>query len=170
MLLIAALAFCLNSLSAAETPKTPPAEKGADGTTATPPAPNADLYKIPENGNADALVKFCKGILEYKPTSEEDAQAHVKRAMPSLQEALAKILTLEKDETSDNAHFALQITVMVGMNTLMSGPTAPGFDKTLKDIDRLAGSTKLDGEDAGLLMQAGKRYSTGDAGQSAGVL
>ncbi len=134
----------------------------------TPKADAPDIYKVPEGADATALVAFCKTLMHHKPATREEAMAHMGKANPILNSTAAKILELEKSDTTDNGHFALQTLVMVNSGALQMGPKAPTFAKTIEDANKLAESPKLDRQDMGVLMRVGStlQYVNAEQGKA----
>src|SRR5436190_16600492 len=117
----AMLAFSL----LAEEPKKDPPKTGTEAPKAeTPKVEAPDIYKLPENADANALVAFSKTILKVHPKTQKEAMEHGMKSRPLLKTAAEKIIELEKSETTANGHFAKMTMLMLGSPRTASGPEA----------------------------------------------
>jgi peroxiredoxin len=60
----------------------------------------AALFTMPEGNDTQALARFVRRIIEFRPSDRDEAYLYRKKAPLALKKATAKILSLEKDTTS----------------------------------------------------------------------
>jgi thiol-disulfide isomerase/thioredoxin len=134
--------------------------------------PAEDRYAVPAGDDVDALVQFLNRVAEFRPQSQEEAIAHSQKALPALEQASARVLELEKDETSAAYRTARRIQLQIRAMKLPE-LDEKGREALLDEVTAfLGGKADLPLEDLGVAVQtaqmleqldsplAGKAYET----------
>jgi thiol-disulfide isomerase/thioredoxin len=76
-----------------------------------------DRYALPDGG-VEALLKFIDDVRTFEPNTTEEYFAHRQKAPAAIRAAAEKILSLEKDKTSDTYRKATALLLQARLQTL----------------------------------------------------
>jgi thiol-disulfide isomerase/thioredoxin len=143
-LLAIALAMYVNPAAAQVTTKPaakPPASKPADAKAADDKPAQADAaedaeamaarYRVPDTDNVDELMAFIEKIRRYEPRDTQSYVFHRKQLPRAVREAAQKVMSLEKDKTSEN--YVTASTLVLAAELSMLDDLTPAEQKTLVD-------------------------------------
>lgn len=127
-------------------------ENRKDEKPRTPTAEAPSVYTMPDSKDSNALVAFCKALIAYTPVTAKDRELYREKSDKLLTEAGEKLLEIEKDDSTDNGHFALHVLIYAAdMNVRSPEVRSPRISKF---VDTLIESPKLNKEDILMLRRA----------------
>jgi len=128
----------------------------------TPPAtatPSFDPFAVPEGANPLELVEFCKNVLQEgrKVHNQAEFDVYISKMHPAIQRASEIILTLENNQSSENARFARRNLFGLSIKPASNGSDADSakFAEKLAEFV-CAKDVEPTREDVGLLLSAGR--------------
>ena len=102
---------------------------------------SAALFTMPEGDDVAALSRFMRRIVEFQPTSRDEAQLWRKKAPLALKKSSAKILSLEKDTKSPAWRLAKNIDLQFKTAEVLGEDGTAGARKAhLDEIIKYAAS------------------------------
>lgn len=113
-------------------------------------APAADRYKLPEGDDVAALSKFIVDLRTFRPSTPEEMAEYEKKFIDSLKQAAEKIVTLEKDKSSDAYASAKSLLLEIRLEQVQ-GADAAEQKKFLAEVKEFFAQKKtMDQSDFGL--------------------
>ncbi len=139
----------------------PAAEKPADEKPAEEAA-EVDIYEVPTTTDSAELLKFIYRLRDFQPKSRVEALDHQKRASNAAFLAADRILSFEKDKTSEAYRFAFPLAINRQLMALRTkSPEAQA--KVVEDVTAfLASAPKIEINEARLMMMVGRAVESSD--------
>jgi thiol-disulfide isomerase/thioredoxin len=123
------LAFVGMTNAADDKPSDKPAAKADEKAEDEKPAEEkpaeekeVDRYAVPDDADAEALLKFIDGLQTFRGKTRDEFFAHREKAVPAIRKAAAKVMELEKgDKKSKNYQKAHLTSIAIRLGELQTG-------------------------------------------------
>ncbi|RIK84189.1 MAG: hypothetical protein DCC68_02025 [Planctomycetota bacterium] len=89
-----------------------------------------NIYELPKDADAAALIKFIEGLQNHRVNSREEFEAHREKAGPAIRQAAAKVMELEKGNKKSEHYRKAQFLLLVAR----LGELRTGDDKVIREI------------------------------------
>ena len=144
-------------------PQAPPRQLGGGLGSVNPYAEDAETvaarYRVPETNDVTELMAFIIYLRSYEPHDTQSYLTHRKQMPPAIKAAAEKILTLEKDTTT-NAYQQASMLVLVCQVQMLSTLTPEQQRELFVQINKRLQVTQPPQGDMQLAMQLATRLET----------